>query len=189
MKSLLFSPVLRIFIFIIFFVSCNFSESDRKVAEEKLVAEGVFKPDSIIKKEDNFKALINGKWRLDRVYFTKTKQVLLYQKKYLKNSDNVTIIEYSDGLIHKESKYSYSVKNLPNGIQISENSYDISDDLLMEHIFGENKAPTNTTYFYRIQKINNDSLVVKYLGVSAKGNPEMEEEDNPYIGYYLKVKE
>ena len=189
MKSFLYSPILIVSLILTFFTSCNFSDSDRKAAEEKLVAEGVFKPDSIIKKEDKYNELITGRWILDKVYFVKTKQTVLYQKKYVKSGDNVTTIDYANGTMQKVVKYAYSVNNLPNGLQTSESGYNISDDLLMERLFGSNKAPTGTTYYYRIQKINEDSLVVKYLGVSINGNPEMEEEENPYIGYYLKMKE
>ena len=64
----------------------------------------------------------------------------------------------------------------------------ISNDLLMETLLDKNKLSTETTSYYRIQKITEDSLIVKYIGSSLKNSPQLTETDDPYIEYYFKVK-
>lgn len=167
--------------------SCHYSESDRKAAEEKLIATGVFKADSIIKKENNFKELIKGQWLLDRVYFINNKEVIKSQREYKKFPDHVTKVEYNGISKHKEDIYEYSIKNIASGIQTSDYNYDISNDLLMEDLLDKEKIQTGTTFYYRIQKISKDSLILKHLGSSMKNHPDMIETDDPYLAYYVRV--
>lgn len=169
------------------FISCTFSESERRAAEENLVADGILKSKSVIQKEKKYNLLINGKWILDKVYFTKSKEILLSQKDYVKWPDHVTIVEYQNGHKHKVDKYEYSVNNLPQGIEISDYIFYISDDLLSEDLIDPDKNPTGISFEYRILKINDDSLIVKYLGSSLNYSSEIIEEEDPFISYYYRV--
>jgi hypothetical protein len=167
--------------------SCHYSESDRKAAEEKLIAAGVFKADSIIKKENSFNELIKGQWLLDKVYFINSKQVMKSQREYKKFPDHVTKVEYNGISKHKEDIYEYSLKNIANGIQTADYNYNISDDLLMEDLLDAQKSYTGTGFYYKIQRISKDSLVLKYIGNSTKIGADMIETTDPYLEYYVRV--
>lgn len=174
---------------ILILFSCN-SKNDNVSTEKDTTKKEITPPKKEEVKVVNMSDLIIGKWIVVKKIRLNNNVVEHFQTEYKKKGDFVEKVEFkSNGSELKKSIYDYTKEYNPNGEEISKYTYKIVNDkkLIEKYLWGSNNDRT-TSYYFEIEKLTNDSLIIKSLGSKIDIQEYVEGNDN-YRIIYTRIKQ